>query len=409
MDIAHYTKQFARVAMTGLNLQPGQNLVIKVEPENLDTAVAVTEEAYARGARYVELWPESTRMTRARIDHSSKEYLDFAPAYWRERIDELIRDRWALLSIKSPVDLSVMDGVDTERNGIVSRGVRSAQDALRRALSSDETQWTVMAVPSVKWAAAVLGRPATEETLLAFWRAMEPILRLNHDDPAEYWKRHGQTLIERSHKLMDLKIRSLHFTAPGTDVTVPLHEKALWLGGGASTQSGIPFLPNVPTEEVFTAPFAPLVSGRVAVTRPVRVYGSRVDGAWFDFRDGSVVDYGAAEGRDSLRAFLEMDEGSKRMGEIALVDNSSPIAQSGLVFQNILLDESATCHFALGSAYPTCLDGGVSMSDQELTDHGANRSQQHLDFMIGSDDMDIDAVLADGSTRRIMEHGRLQV
>ena len=393
--------------MTGLNLRDGQSLAIKVEPENLDVAVAVAEQAYRRGARYVELWPESSRMGRARLDHSREEFLEFVPGYRRERNAEFVRDKWALLSIKSPVDLSIMDGADADRSGYVARGVRTADAELKRALSNDETQWTVMAVPSAAWAAAVLDMPVGDEALLAMWKAMEPILRLTEEDPAEYWAHHGDTLKERSAALDALDIRTLRFRADGTDLEVPLHDRAQWLGGGAQTRDGIPFLPNIPTEEVFTAPYAPGVSGTVVVTRPVRVYGTRVAGAWFRFQEGTVVEFGADEGRDTLEAFLNIDEGSRRMGEIALVDGSSPIARSGLVFQNILLDENATCHFALGSAYPTCLEGGDSMSDEELAALGANISHQHVDFMIGSDGMNIDATTGSGETVAIMRDGRI--
>ncbi len=409
MDVHAYTKQFSQIAMTGLNLRPGQSLAIKAEPEHIETAAAVAAAAYQRGARYVELWPESSRLRRARLDHSSEEYLSFVPEHRSHRIQEFIRDRWALLSIKSPVDLSIMDGVDAGRSGRVAQSVQAVDSELRRALSNDETQWTVMAVPSAQWAADVLGMPAGKDALLAMWRALDPILRLSHEDPAEYWKHHGEALKRRCTALDDLSVKSLHFSAPGTDLTIPLHETAQWLGGGSVTRDGLPFLPNIPTEEVFTAPYAPDVSGRVAVTRPVRVYGSVVRDAWFEFDRGSVVDFGAEEGRDTLQAFLGMDEGSRRMGEIALVDSSSPIAQSGLVFQNILLDENAACHFALGSAYPTCLRGGEAMSDEELSRVGANRSHQHVDFMIGSDEMDIEAVSADGARHKVMEKGRLQL
>ncbi|MFW5826663.1 MAG: aminopeptidase [Alkalispirochaeta sp.] len=407
MDVHAYTQQFSQIAMTGLNLRPGQSLAIKAEPEHIETAAAVAAAAYERGARYVELWPESSRLRRARLDFSADEYLDFVPHHRSHRIQEFIQDKWALLSMKSPVDLSIMDGVDAGRAGRVAQSVQAVDSELRRALSNDETQWTVMAVPSAQWAADVMGIPAGPDALLAMWRALDPILRLSHEDPAEYWKHHGEALKRRCTALDALSVQSLHFSSPGTDLTIPLHERAQWLGGGSVTRDGLPFLPNIPTEEVFTAPYAPGVSGKVAVTRPVRVYGSVVRDAWFEFDKGTVVDFGAKEGRDTLESFLGMDEGSRRMGEIALVDNASPIAQSGLVFQNILLDENAACHFALGSAYPTCLHGGEAMSDDELAQLGANRSHQHVDFMIGSDETNIEAISADGARHQIMEQGRL--
>jgi aminopeptidase len=407
VDFTTSLERFARIALTGLNVQQGQSLAIKIEPENIDVATVVAELAYETGVRHVELWPESTRLTRARIDHSREEYLEFEPAYRQRRNEEFIAEKWALLSVKSPVDLSIMDGADARRAGMIARGIRNADAALHRALSNDLTQWTVMAVPTAAWAGAVLDMPPDSAALAAMWEAMEPILRLSEREPAKFWHRHGTLLAERAGALNDLALTSLHFVDGETDLHVPLHERARWRGGGSVTRDGIPFLPNIPTEEVFTAPDAPRVSGRVAITRPVRVYGSLVEGAWFEFSAGTVVDFGAATGRDTLEQFLSMDEGSRRMGEIALVDGSSPIARSGLVFQNILLDENAACHFALGSAYPTCIDGGEKMSESELEAVGANRSRQHVDFMLGSATLSVDGVTADGTERPIMRDGRI--
>lgn len=407
MNHAEHLQRFASIALAGLNLQPGQPLAIKLEPENLPLAEEVARQAYRAGSRYVELWPESSRIARVRLDESPEEYLEFVPASRTQRNEEFIREKWALLSVKSPVDLSIMDGVDAARAGRVARGFRTADANLHKALSSDRTQWTVMAVPTEGWAGQVLGMPAGQAALDRMWEVLTPILRMDHDDPPAAWREHGATLKERCARLQELGLRSLHFTAEGTDLTVPLHASHSWLGGGAETGDGIPFLPNIPTEEVFTAPFAPGVSGRVQVTRPVRVYGTRVEGAWFEFAEGRVARSGAQSGAEALQAFMELDEGSRMMGEIALVDGASPITTSGVVFQNILLDENAACHFALGSAYPTCLTGGSKLSEAELEARGANRSNQHLDFMIGSADMAITGVDEHGRSHEIMRAGRL--
>lgn len=399
-------QRFADVALGGVNLRRGQSLAIKMQPEHGEIAAIVAETAYRRGAGYVDIWADSARFLRSRLDHAPEETLEFVPGYRALRNNEFIRDRWALLSLKAPVDPAVLDGVDAERSGIVNRALSAVDAPLRRALSADETQWTVMAPPSPKWAMSVTGIDDAERALDAMWDAVASILRLDASDPVAYWREHGEELQRRSANLNELSIRSLRFIDDGTDLTVPLHEDALWVGGGAVTQDGVPFSPNLPTEEVFTAPYAPGVSGRVAVTRPVRVFGGLVRGGWFQFENGEVVDYGAEEGTDLLAAYLSVDEGSKRIGEIALVDSTSPIFQSGLVFENILLDENAACHFALGSAYPTCLKDGATKSDAELEEIGANRSRQHLDFMLGSDDITVTGVTAEGASIPIIEKGR---
>lgn len=399
-------QKFAEIALHGLNLQEGQSLAIKMQPEHIEIVAVIADLAYQRGARYVDLWTESSHLLRSRIDRGSDESLEYVPGYRGLRNAEFIRDRWALLSLKSPVDPNVLDGVDAERSGRVSRAVSKVDATLRRALSADETQWCVMAPPAPAWGAHVFNEPDQEAALERLWDALVPILRLDKPDPSAFWGEYGKTLQDRARRLNEIGIASLHVMDDGTDLTIPLHSSAIWVGGGSMTQGGIPFSPNIPTEEVFTAPYAPGVTGRVAITRPVRVYGGLVRDAWFEFQDGAVQSYGAAEGRDLLTAYLSVDEGSKYMGEIALVDATSPIFQSGLVFENILLDENAACHFALGSAYPTCLKDGATITDEELTALGANRSRQHLDFMFGSDDISVSATGIDGETTPIIDEGK---
>ncbi|SIP97822.1 aminopeptidase [Alkalispirochaeta americana] len=406
MEIEKYLERFAHVALAGVNLQQGQPLAIKVEPENLDAAVVVASLAYQRGASYVDLWTESSRLLRTRLDFSGQDHLSFVPSYRESRNKELLRDRWALLSIKSPVDPSVLDGADTGRMGAITRALSETDAELRRGLSNDETQWTVMAVPSPKWAGAVLNMPPGEEALHALWEAFVPILRLDADDPARFWKDHGAFLAERARTMTELKIRELHFSGAGTDLTVGLSSRARWKGGGARTSEGIEFSPNLPTEEVFTTPDYRQTRGRAAISRPVRVMGTMVRDAWMEFDQGKVVNFGASSGKEALREFLEVDRGSSFMGEIALVDSRGPIFQSGLLFDNILLDENAACHFALGFAYPSCIEGGTVLDDKTLDEIGANRSRQHLDFMIGTEAMEVRATLQDGSTQRIIERGR---
>ncbi|POR04647.1 hypothetical protein AU468_03065 [Alkalispirochaeta sphaeroplastigenens] len=405
METEKYLERFAHVALAGVNLQKGQPLAIKIEPENLDAAVAIASLAYQRGASWVDLWTESSRLLRARLDHSSEDHLSFVPASRESRNRELLQDRWALLSIKSPVDPSVLEGADTARMGSVTRALSEADAELRRGLSNDETQWTVMAVPSPKWAGAVLNMPPGREAVKRLWEAFVPILRLDADDPALFWKNHAALLTERARTLTTLGIEKLHFTGEGTDLTVGLSPRARWKGGGARTAEGIEFAPNLPTEEVFTTPDYRQTRGRVAISRPVRVMGTMVRDAWMEFDQGKVVSFGASSGEKALGEFLEVDRGSSFMGEIALVDSRGPIFQSGLLFDNILLDENAACHFALGFAYPSCIEGGTLLDDRALDALGANRSRQHLDFMIGTETMEVRATLRDGSSRTIIEKG----
>ncbi len=406
MNLDLQYQRFAEIALSGLNLQRGQSLAIKMSPEHMDVAVALAEGAYRRGARYVDIWPEPERFLRSRLDYSEEEFLDYVPGYRALRHAEFLHESWALLSLKSPVDPSVLDGVDAAKAGRVNRAFTMVDEPLRRALGAEATQWLVMAPPAAAWAQRVVAVKDPSKALHAMWEKMIPILRLDHEDPPAFWRAHRGTLQARAAGLTALGITALHFFDDGTELTVPLHETALWHGGGSVTAGGVEFSPNIPTEEVYTAPYAPGVSGRVAVTRPVRVLGGLVQGGWFRFEEGKVVDYGADTGKDLLEAFLSVDEGSSFMGEIALVDSTSPIFASGLVFENILLDENATCHFALGAAYPTTVIGGSEMDDRQLEAVGANRSRQHLDYMIGSEDIEVSATCADGSSVTIIRDGR---
>lgn len=405
MDFLKQLRTFARIAIGGVNLQPGQSLIIRVEPENLDAVVAVTEEAYRRGARFVDVRFHSTRLMRARIENSREEYLEAIPEYRRVANEEYVRDGWALLSLKSPYDPSSLDGVDIKRNSSVTKAYAESDQNLRRAAAADRIQWLVMAVPSIPWAAQVLGMEPGDGALRELWRHLERIMRFDSEDPLEYWRKHVAELARRAEALNALEIDELHFLDDGTDLHVGLHQRARWVGGGSQTPEGVSFIANIPTEEVFTAPDARRTHGRVAITKPVRIMGTLVENGWIEFRHGVVADFGADTGRDAIEQFLAIDDGSRRLGEIALVDRHSPIAQAGVVFQNTLLDENAACHMALGFAYPDCVEGGGALEESQYEEFGLNNSRQHHDVMISTPRTEVRARLRDGSTTEIIVEG----
>lgn len=270
---------------------------------------------------------------------------------------------------------------------------------------SDELQWLVAAAPSQKWAAKILDTPPSREAQTKLWQLLKSILRLDRDSPVGFWREQSARLEERAGILNELKLRELRFDGSGTDLRVGIPEGAVWTGGAARTPEGIIFMPNIPTEEVFTAPDYRRTEGRVRATRPVTVLGDLVEGACFTFREGKVVEATADRGAETLKRFLDIDEGSRFLGEVALVDSSSPIYQSGYLFYNTLLDENAACHIALGNAYPDTIEGGLDMSPEELGAAGANRSIQHADFMIGSESVDVLGLRQDGREIEIMRNG----
>lgn len=406
MTRAGYLTSFGALACDALSIGAGDALAIKVEPENIEAAAAVADAAYRRGARTVELWPESARMDRSRIEFGDERARSDARELRRRRSDLLLTEGWALLSIKSPWDPATLDGVDSTRAVDVQRATAAADLDLRVSLGRNDHRWCVMAVPAPPWARLVMGIDSADEALERIWEAFAKIYRFDDDDPGAFWWNHAETLLERTRRFTDFGIVSLRAVAPGTDITFGLDARAVWRGGYSTTPDGRRFMPNVPTEEVYTAPHRDRTHGRVALSRPVRVHGSLVEGGWFEFDRGVVVACGADRNGGALEGFLAVDEGSRRLGEVALVDRTSPIFASGLLFQNILLDENAACHFALGRAYPTCVAGGESMDADALAACGINESAQHLDFMFGTPDMTITATCADGTERVIMRDGR---
>jgi aminopeptidase len=400
-------RQYARLLVQLVNVQPDQNLHVRGEPCHWPLFNAIAEAAYAAGARYVDVSSQHAGLHKARVENSKEEHLEYVPRTLTARNDIFIDEQWALISVKNPEDPDFLSDLDSTRNAEVLRALAKANSPLRRNLQADKFQWIVAASPTDPWARKVLGEDATGDTL---WETMRSILRLDTDDPLGAWTRHAETLASRSRTLQSMEVDSLHFTGPGTDLRVGLPERPVWLGGSAQTPDGTRFLPNVPTEEVFTTPDYRRTSGEVQVTRPVFVMGSVVDGAWFRFDEGRVVDFGARSGEDILGRYLEMDEGARYLGEVALVDGASPIFQAGRVFYDILYDENAACHIALGGAYPGGIQGGDELSESELTRAGGNISDVHTDFMVGSEEITVTARLRDGRDEvPVIDQGRFVI
>ena len=405
MSSERLLERWARLAVHAVNVQPRQRVMVRADPEHNAAVEAIARAAYGAGADYVAFQPDSNRLLRIRVDLAPDTSLDFAPEYRRGCQRELVRDNWALIVISAPSDPYALEGADTARIGTLSALHAKVDADFRRQVGNDRVRWCVVTAPTAGWSAQVLAAEPTPATVERMWRVLADMYRLDADDPTAFWDRHTAMLQERAAHLNAMKIRELHFSGGGSDLVVGLHERAVWSGGGSVAKDGLRFFPNVPTEECFTAPDARLTRGRAQISRPVTVLGKQVEGAWFEFDGGRVVDFGAATNRDILEAFFDLDAGSRAVGEIALVDTDSPIFQSGLVFDNILLDENAACHLALGFAYPRSIAGGEALSDEQLADYGANRSRQHVDFMIGTPDTAVVATLADGSVRSILDRG----
>ncbi|MFP4637926.1 MAG: aminopeptidase [Spirochaetaceae bacterium] len=427
-DLAAY----AELIVAMVNIDRGRSLEIRGEPVHWDLMNEIAAAAYRRGARYVRAQSNHPGLHKARVEHSPDEYLDYVPSQLELTNRVLMDEQWALVGLKSPEDPDYLADVDTERNARISRATERATKPFRRALQADRFPWLVAANPTEGWARKVLGEGGSRRTLDVaggedvrasggpdaravsapreeLWEVMRSILRLDAEDPIAAWRDQSLRLKRRAAVLDELGVDGLRFEGPGTELFVGLPAEAVWVGGPAKTPEGLEFLPNLPTEEVFTTPDYRRTEGRVAVTRPVTVMDKVVAGAWFEFEQGRVVRFGAEKNRDVLARYLEMDEGAPYAGEIALVDAGSPIFQAGRVFYNILLDENAACHIALGGSYPGCLRGGDGLSDEELVSRGANISFVHTDFMIGSEKIQVTARTRNGREMAVLRDGRFVI
>ena len=417
-------QQYAHLLVQlGVNLQPGQSLAIHTEPIHREFALLLAEVAYDAGAKFVAIEYSDMRLQSARIRKSTEEALEHVPGYIGKMAIERRDDGWAAISLRGEEDPSLPAQLDPTRLRILQTAEYQALKPWRSSMMEMKQQWTVAALPTPAWAQKVFPHLTPEEASPRFWKEIRRIIRLDADDPVAAWNAHLANLESARSTLQAKQVRALHFFdptlaadgKPATDLTIGLTDHPNWAGGvgglnsaqdGEAEASATPvFLPNIPTEELFTTPHRLRVNGRMRTTRPSFPFRREVGEATFHFEEGRLVDFAAGEGQEIFEQFFAV-EGTRYLGEVALVDVSSPIFRSGLVYYNILLDENAACHVAFGQAYPIGLIGGAAMSPEELTEAGVNSSALHLDVMIGSATLDVTGHLADGSELPIIRQGR---
>jgi aminopeptidase len=397
--------KYAELAVKiGVNIQSGQTLVINAPLSSAEFTRKVAHKAYDAGAKLVHVEWHDEELTRIRFDKAPVESFKEYPKWKAEGYETMAENGAAFMTIKS-TDPDLLKGVDSEKIATQNKVQGQAMDTFRSYIQSDKVSWLVISTPSPAWAAKVFPNEPEDTQMSKLWEALFEATRINTNDPVAEWKQHDNTLQTKAALLNNKNYRQLHFKSPGTDLTIELPNNHIWLGGGGPTQDGVHFVANMPTEEVFTAPKSDGVNGTVTNTKPLNYGGNVIDHFTLTFKDGKVVDFTAEQGEETLKHLLETDEGATRLGEVALVPHSSPISQSGILFYNTLYDENASNHIALGSAYSTCLKDGAKMSSDELRKAGLNTSITHVDFMIGSADMDIEGVLSDGTTEAVFLKG----
>ena len=395
----------------GLNLQPHQRLLIIGPIGNggcsLEAAPFVrqiTAAAYDAGAQLVEtLWGDEALLA-ARLTRASRDSFDEFSAWLPTALVQHVEAGHAVLSIyaNDPDQLKAFppDVVSTLQQA-TARAVRP----FREQISRNRTNWGVVAAAAATWAARVYPDLPPAEQVTALWHAIERLCRLDRPDPIAAWEAHLAELAARTDHLNGRQYTALRYTGPGTALTIGLPPGHVWVGGRSASAAGIRFAPNLPTEEVFTMPHKDRVDGTVRSTKPLSYGGTLIEGFSLTFTEGRVVNVTAEKGEDVLRQLVTMDAGAAQLGEIALVPHNSPVAQTGVLFYNTLFDENAASHVALGAAYKFTLRGGETMSDEVFEQAGGNRSATHVDFMIGSPDLDVDGVLDGGASEPVMRRG----
>ena len=399
-------KKYARlIAETGVNVQDNHTVVLQISVDQAPLARLITEEAYRLGAAEVIVqWSDET-IQREFLAHAATDRIENVPQYKIDQTDDWIAKGASRISVVSS-NPDALAGVDAQRVAAFQTANGKALVNLRKATQANKVSWTVVAAASEGWAAKVFPELATsEEQVDALWNEIFKTTRIYEENPVIAWDIHDKKLQEKAAELNEQQFTALHYTAPGTDLTFGLPKNHLWEGAGSYNARGEEFMANMPTEEVFTAPDSRRVDGYVSSTKPLSYAGTIISGMKFTFKDGKVVDFSAEQGEEALKNLLAIDEGAKHLGEVALVPDPSPISQSGLIFYNTLFDENASNHLAFGSAYAFNLQGGTEMSEEELAEAGLNRSQTHVDFMVGSDKMNIDGIKEDGTIVPVFRNG----
>lgn len=397
--------KYASLAIeVGVNIQPGQNLYIASSIDSLELVRLITKKAYEVGANQVFVDFSDDEITRLRYDLAPKESFDFFPS-WKAQEKELLAEQGAAFMSIISQSPDLLKGVDSTKIAAFQKASGTALSKYRQYVQSDKISWTVIASPSLAWAKKVFPNVAEEEQVSALWDAIFKAVRADLEDPVAAWKEHDKLLHTKVHYLNDKNYKKLRYTAPGTDLTIELPEGHLWCGASSVNEKGEDFMANMPTEEVFTVPLKTGVDGYVASTKPLSYAGNIIDNFTVTFEKGRIIKVAAEQGQTVLEDLIASDEGSHYLGEVALVPHDSPISNSNLLFYNTLFDENASNHLAIGSAYAFCLKGGKKMSREELAQNGLNESITHVDFMIGSDKMDIDGIKEDGTTEPIFRNG----
>lgn len=402
-SIARYAKLLVQ---QGVALQPGQELVLQCPIERADFARQIVKCAYGCGASHVTVIWSDDETSRLEYENVELGYFEHVPSWKREQLNSLAEAGAAFLFIEGQ-DPELFGGIDPAKPAAASRASHTELKAFHDGMDFGRNTWCIAGAPIASWAAKVFPDLSAEEALFRLWEAILETSRAAGDDPQGAWETHNAAFEKNKRSLNAHHFDRLHYrSSNGTDLVVGLTDHHIWEGGAARTTSGIAYFPNIPTEEIFTSPDRMRADGIVHSALPLVHAGSVVRDFWFRFEGGKVVDFDAARGKDVLKEILATDENACRLGECALISKNTPIRQSGILFYDTLYDENASCHLALGIGFPDCYEGGYGMTAEELERAGVNQSHTHVDFMIGTEDMDISGITAAGDEVPIFVNGQ---
>ncbi|MBC7311246.1 MAG: aminopeptidase [Rhizobium sp.] len=398
-------EKLAEVAVkVGLQLEKGQDLVMTAPLAALPLARLITKHAYRAGAGIVTTFYADEETTLARYAHAPDESFDRASGWLYDGMAKAFEGGAARLAIAGDNPM-LLSGQDPAKVARANKANSIAYKPALEHISNFDINWNICSYPNPSWAKLVFPDLPIAQAVEKLAEAIFAASRVNEDDPVAAWAAHNAELRKRSNWLNGERFSALHFTGPGTDLTVGLADGHEWHGGASTAKNGITCNPNIPTEEVFTTPHALKVEGHVSSTKPLSHQGTLIDNIQVRFEGGRIVEAKASKGEEVLLKVLDTDEGARRLGEVALVPHSSPISASGILFYNTLFDENASCHIALGQCYSKCFLDGASLTPDQIKAQGGNASLIHIDWMIGSDKVDIDGIRADGAKVPVMRKG----
>ena len=405
MNFEKNLEKYAELAVkVGVNVQPGQTLVINAPIETANFVRKIVKKAYDCGAKNVHIDWSDEECTLMKYLNAPDEAFNEYPMWLANGYEEMAKEGAAFLSILAQ-NPDLLKDVDPQRVANAQKSAGIARKKWREYVLSDKCRWSIVSVPTKEWSAKIFPGISEEERTQKLWNAIFKVTRVDQEDPVSSWKRHTADLEKRMSFLNEKNFKKLYFKSAKTDLTIELPKGHIWSGGASKDPNGIDFIANIPTEEIFSMPAKFGVNGIVSNTKPLIYGGNTIDNFTLTFKDGKIVDFTAEKGYETLAKLIDTDEGSRYLGEVALVPFKSPISDTNIVFYNTLYDENASCHLAIGSAYLGCIEGGVNMNNEEKEANGVNDSLTHVDFMIGSSDMDIIGETYNGENIQVFKDG----